>query len=88
MTESAGGEDGAADRTGRGNPDAPIVIAEFSDFACTHCQVFYMITFQKMESDLIKPGTVFFLSLNYYLNTPNHARAVVAGRVCEGNTGR
>jgi protein-disulfide isomerase len=62
----------------RGSASAPVVILEFTDMGCPRCQAFYLSTFPLIESGLIKPGLVLYVSLNYYLSTPEFAKAAVA----------
>jgi protein-disulfide isomerase len=62
----------------RGTASAPVVILEFTDMGCPRCQAFYLSTFPLIESGLIKPGLVLYVSLNYYLSTPEFAKAAVA----------
>lgn len=62
----------------KGSASAPVVILEFTDLGCPRCQAFYLSTFPSIESDLIKPGLVLYVSLNYYLNTTEFAKAVIA----------
>ncbi len=62
----------------QGSANAPIVILEFTDLGCPRCQAFYLTTFPLIESGLIKPGLVLYVSLNYYLVTPDYAKAAVA----------
>ena len=42
-----------------GNPDAPIVIDEFSDFGCSHCADFGLETKKLLEEEFIKTGIVY-----------------------------
>jgi protein-disulfide isomerase len=62
----------------KGRPDAPVVILEFTDFRCSRCRAFYLSTFPRIESELIEKGLVLYVSLNYYLKTPDCARAALA----------
>lgn len=68
----------------KGNPKAPIVIIEFTDFGCSRCQAFYLTTYPLIDSDLIKTGLVLYVSMNFYLGTPCHAKAALAA----GNQGK
>ncbi len=62
----------------KGSADAPIVILEFTDLGCPRCQAFYLTTFPSVQSDLIERGLVLYVSLNFYLRTPDYAKAAIA----------
>ena len=63
-----------------GNPDAPVVIEEFSDFACSHCADFSMGTAERLVQDYVTTGKVYFISRSVgdLLNNPNTQTAAVA----------
>ncbi len=42
-----------------GNPDAPVTIIEFADYACAHCQE-YLPTMNKFTEDYVKTGKAKF----------------------------
>ena len=75
IVEIAGGElKGHA----KGGDQAPLVMIEFSDFACHHCQTFNLAVYPFIEKHFIEEGRVQYFSLNFYFQTPSHARAVMA----------
>jgi protein-disulfide isomerase len=45
--------------SGLGDPDAPVVIHEFSDFGCTHCADFGLGTKKLLEKEFIDTGIVY-----------------------------
>ena len=45
--------------SGLGDPDAPVVIQEFSDFGCSHCASFAMETKKLIEEEFIDTGIVY-----------------------------
>ena len=45
----------------KGNPDAPVVIVEWSDFRCPFCQRFYADTLSQIEQNYIENGDVKFV---------------------------
>jgi len=45
--------------SGLGDPDAPVVIHEFSDFGCTHCADFGLETKKLLEKEFIDTGIVY-----------------------------
>ena len=46
------------DLSGLGDPQAPIVIEEYSDFGCSHCADFALETKKLLEEEYIKTGQV------------------------------
>ncbi len=71
---------------GLGNPDAPIVIEEFSDFGCTHCADFALETKKLIEEEYVKTGQVYFVfhSVGGLLNAPATFQAAEAA-YCAGD---
>lgn len=45
-----------------GDPNAPVVIEEFSDFGCSHCATFAQTTAELIAEDYVATGQVFFIS--------------------------
>jgi protein-disulfide isomerase len=45
-----------------GNPNAPVVIEEFSDFGCGHCADFALGTGELIAQDYVATGQVYFIS--------------------------
>lgn len=68
----------------RGNPDAPVVIEEFSDFQCPFCGRFIAQTFPSLNENQIANGEVLFIFYDFPLNI--HAQAEVAANAarCAG----
>lgn len=62
----------------KGKSGTGIVIVEFSDFGCGHCQAFNLVTYPKIEANLITPGLVLFISCNFFFETAENAKAVLA----------
>jgi protein-disulfide isomerase len=60
------------DFNGLGDPDAPVVIEEFSDFGCTHCADFALETKKLIEETYIATGQVYLVyhSVGGLLNSP------------------
>lgn len=48
-----------------GNPDAPVVIDEYSDFQCPYCGQFALTTFHQIEQAYIATGQVKFVFHNF-----------------------
>ncbi|MFQ5398370.1 MAG: thioredoxin domain-containing protein [Anaerolineae bacterium] len=78
-------EDG---RPYRGNPDAPVVIEEFSDFQCPFCARFYQQTLPSLEENSIASGEVVLVYYDFPL-TSIHRQAMQAANAarCAGEQG-
>jgi protein-disulfide isomerase len=53
-----------------GNPDAPVVMQEFSSFTCGHCGIFHKTTFKKLEQEFIDTGKLYYIYNDFPLNKP------------------
>ena len=69
-----------ADNNTMGNPNAPVIIEEFSDFGCNHCADFAMGTAEQIAQDYVATGQVYFVSRSAgdILNNPNTQLAAEA----------
>jgi protein-disulfide isomerase len=56
-----------ADGMAMGDPNAPVVIEEFSDFLCTFCQQFATQTEERLIEEYIATGKVYFVYKPYPL---------------------
>ncbi|VAW43577.1 Periplasmic thiol:disulfide interchange protein DsbA, partial [hydrothermal vent metagenome] len=74
-------EDG---RAYRGNPNAPIVIEEFSDFQCPFCGRFAEQTFPSLNANQIANGEVMFIYYDFPLNIHDQAGAAANAARCAG----
>lgn len=72
----------------RGNPEAPIVIEEFSDFQCPFCARFAAQTLPSIEENQIRSGEVLLIYYDFPLATihPQATAAANAAR-CAGEQG-
>ena len=61
-----------ADRNALGDPNAPVVIEEYSDFGCSHCADFALGTKKLIEQEYIESGQVYlvFHSVGGLLGSP------------------
>lgn len=50
-----------ADGSAMGDPQAPVVIEEFSDFLCSHCGTFHRSTLEQIIEQYIATGQVYFV---------------------------
>jgi protein-disulfide isomerase len=63
-----------------GDPDAPVVIEEFSDFGCNHCADFAWGNGERVAQEYVANGQVYFISRSAgdLLNNPNTQLAAEA----------
>lgn len=63
----------------RGNPSAPVVLVELSDFGCPYCGAFERETYPAIEREYIGTGKVFFKSVQFVMGSfPNGTDAARA----------
>lgn len=67
-------------RNSLGDPDAPVVIHEYSDFGCGHCANFALGTKQRLEEEYIQNGKVHlvFHSVGGLVGSPSTIQAAEA----------
>lgn len=71
-----------------GKKDAPITMVEFTDYQCTFCQRFHVVTFPEIRKQFIDTGKVRFISRDFPLDFHSNAfRAAEAAR-CAGDQGQ
>lgn len=85
-------EVGGVDLTGLGydvgNPAAPVVLVNFSDFGCPYCGSFARETYPAIEREYVRTGKVFFKYVPFALGMfPNGAEAARAAE-CAADAGR
>jgi len=75
-----------ADRNTLGDPNAPVVIEEYSDFGCSHCADFALGTKKLIEQEYIASGQVYlvFHSVGGLLGSPATLQAA-EGAYCAGD---
>ncbi|MBN1536819.1 MAG: DsbA family protein [Anaerolineales bacterium] len=54
-----------ADWNAMGDPNAPVIIEEYSDFQCPYCQMFSLRTEPSVVEDYVKTGKVYFVFYPY-----------------------
>lgn len=89
-TNAAGIEVGFTEdgRPYRGNPDAPVVIEEFSDYQCPFCSRFFSETLTELDENEIAGGQVVLIFYDFPL-TNIHPQAMAAANAarCAGEQG-
>ena len=77
-------EDG---RPYRGNPNAPVVMEEFSDYQCPYCSRFFTQTLPSLNSNQIANGEVLLVFYDFPLNIHPQAPAAANAARCAGEQG-
>ncbi len=71
-----------------GDPKAPLVMVEYTDFQCPYCQQFHNTAFAQIKSNYIDTGKLRFISRDFPLDFHENARrAATAGR-CAAEQGK
>ncbi len=75
-----------ADGSALGDPQAPVVIVDYSDFACSHCADFAAGTGGRIVDEYVASGDVYFIyrSVGALLNSPASTQAAEAA-YCAGD---
>jgi protein-disulfide isomerase len=61
-----------------GDPKAPVKLEEFASLSCPHCAEFTKDTFEKIKSEYIDTGKVFYTFIDFPLNAPALKGSMVA----------
>jgi protein-disulfide isomerase len=71
-----------------GDPKAPLVMVEYTDFQCPFCQQFHNTAFAQIKANYIDTGKMRFVSRDFPLDFHENARrAAIAGR-CAAEQGK
>jgi protein-disulfide isomerase len=69
-----------------GDPNAPVVIKEYSDFQCSHCANFALTTEKEIIDTYIATGYVYLEFVPYFFNqSPSESRAAAEAAYCAGD---
>lgn len=71
----------------RGNPDAPILIEEYSDYQCPFCSRFVAQTFPSINDNQIANGEVLLIFYDFPLNIHPQAPLAANAARCAGEQG-
>jgi protein-disulfide isomerase len=72
----------------RGNPDATVVVAEFSDFQCPACASFVAETQSRLDQTYVDSGKVLWIFKHLPLRTHPQAPLAAAAAECAGDQGK
>jgi protein-disulfide isomerase len=71
-----------------GDPKAPILIVEFSDFTCGYCGKFYRETLPQLKTEYLKPGKLRFAYRDYPRDEEGWGLVAAHAARCAGEQGR
>jgi protein-disulfide isomerase len=71
-----------------GKDDAPVTIAEFSDYQCSHCAKFHSETFAALKTKYIDTGKLRFVSRDFPLAFHPWAMVAAEAARCAGDQGK
>lgn len=71
----------------QGNPDAPVLIEEFSSYHCTFCALYFRETYARLTATYADSGQIQYVFRDYPL--PNQQQSILAAEAasCAGETG-
>jgi protein-disulfide isomerase len=72
----------------RGNPNATVVVAEFSDFQCPACASFVAETQSQLDQTYVDSGKVLWIFKHLPLRTHPQAPLAAAAAECAGDQGK
>lgn len=72
----------------RGDPRAPVVVVDLSDFGCPYCGEFARETYPVIERDYVRTGKVYFKYVPFIAGAFPHAREATRGAECAADQGR
>ena len=76
-----------ADGSSIGDPNAPVVIEEFSDFQCSHCRTFHQNAGAQIIEQYVETGQVYFIFRNFVI-MGRESRAAANSSMCAAEQGK
>jgi protein-disulfide isomerase len=71
-----------------GDPNAEVVIVEYSDYQCPFCRKFFNDTKSQLDNEYIETGKVFFIYKDFPLNFHPMAQSYAEAARCAGDQGK
>jgi protein-disulfide isomerase len=71
-----------------GNPAAPVVLIDFSDFGCSYCAAFTRKTYPVLEREYVRTGKVFFKYVPFTAGMFPHAAEATRAAECAAEQGK
>lgn len=72
----------------RGDPAAPVVVIDFSDFGCPYCSEFSLKTYPSLEEEYVRTGKVFFKYVPFIIGSFPNAREATRAAECAADQDR
>lgn len=72
----------------RGDPKAPVVVVDLSDFGCPYCGEFSRETYPQLDREYVTTGKVFFKYLPFVVGTFPHAGEATRAAECAAEQGQ
>jgi protein-disulfide isomerase len=72
----------------KGNPEAKLVVVEFSDFQCPACQRHALTTLPVLDKRFVETGEVLWVAKHFPLRIHPHAPVAAAAAECAGDQGQ
>ena len=76
-----------ADGNAIGEPNAPVMIEEFSDFQCSYCRIFHQSTGAQIVEQYVETGQVYLIFRNFVI-IGRESRAAANGSMCAAEQGK
>jgi protein-disulfide isomerase len=71
-----------------GNPNAPIVLVEYSDYQCPFCRKWFNDVKRQLDKEYIETGKVFFVYKDFPLSFHPMAKSYAEAARCAGEQGK
>lgn len=72
----------------KGDPNAGVVVIEFSDFECPYCSLFTEQTLSQIDENYMQTGKIFWVFKHFPLSNHPHAPLAAAAAECAGDQGK
>lgn len=72
----------------RGDPDAPVVVIDLSDFGCPYCGVFARDVFPAIDREYVQTGKVLFKYIPFIAGSFRHAPQATRAAECAAEQGQ
>jgi protein-disulfide isomerase len=77
----------SADMNAMGDPDAPVVVENYSSFRCSHCANFFVQSEQLFIENYVETGLVYYVYKPYHLDADRIETQASHAAMCAGEQG-